>query len=111
MSDIEFPQGMMWKEPRQGAPDYVRGSVSIKREELIEWLSNREGEWVNLDLKESKGGKVYFSVNDWKPEQRGGSSGSRGGAPHRQRQQSTKPAPVDDLDSEDIPFATNRSVW
>lgn len=105
MSDIEFPQGMMWKEPRQGAPEYVRGSVSIKREELIEWLSNRDGEWVNLDLKESKGGKVYFSVNDWKPEQRGGSSGSRGSAPQRQRPQSTKPAPVDDDEFGDsIPF-------
>lgn len=103
MSDIEFPQGMMWKEPRQGAPDYVRGSVSIKREELIEWLSNRDGEWVNLDLKESKGGKVYFSVNDWKPEQRGGSSGSRGGAPQRQRPQQPAP-PMEDFSDDDIPF-------
>lgn len=103
MSDIEFPQGMMWKEPRQGAPEYVRGSVSIKREELIEWLSNRDGEWVNLDLKESKGGKVYFSVNDWKPEQRGGSSGSRGGAPQRQRQQQSAP-PSDNFDDSDLPF-------
>lgn len=102
MSDIEFPQGMMWKEPRQGAPDYVRGSVSIKREELIEWLSSRDDEWVNLDLKESKGGKVYFSVNDWKPGQRGG-SGSRGGAPQRQRPQQSAP-PVDDFDDQSIPF-------
>lgn len=68
--DIEFPKGLIVKAPRDGAPDFVKASISIKVEELIEWLSGREGEWVNLDVKESKGGKWYAAVNTFKPKQR-----------------------------------------
>lgn len=45
--------------------------------------------------------------------QRGGTSGSRGGAPSRERpQRATEPAQdfADDF-SDSIPFATNRSAW
>lgn len=68
MSEARFPNGLIFKTPREGAPDFVKGAVSIKREELIEWLKSEQGEWVNLDLKKSKEGKLYFQVNDWKPE-------------------------------------------
>ena len=33
--DIEFPKGLIVKKPRDGAPDFVIASISIKREELI----------------------------------------------------------------------------
>ena len=68
--DMEFPKGLIVKAPRDGAPDFVKASISIKVEELIEWLSAREGEWVNLDVKEAKSGKWYASVNTFKPKQR-----------------------------------------
>ena len=68
--EIEFPKGLMVKKPRDNAPDFVKASISIKVEELIEWLSGRDGEWVNLDVKESKGGKWYAAVNTFKPKQR-----------------------------------------
>lgn len=112
MSDIKYIDGLIVKAPHEKAPDYVKCKLSIKREDLIAWLESQQGDWINADVKVSQGGKWYAAVDDWKPDsQRGGSSGSRGGAPQRQRQQSTKPAPVDDFDSEDIPFVTNRSVW
>ena len=113
MSDeIEFPKGLMVKAKHENAPEYVICKLSIRREELIEWLQHKDGDWINLDVKESKGGKLYAAVDTWKPDsQRGGSSGSRGGAPQRQRTQSSKPAPVDDFDSEDIPFISNRHDW
>lgn len=38
------------------------------------------------------------------------STGSRGGAPQRERPQRTA-TPVDDMADDGIPFATNRSVW
>jgi len=110
--EIEFPKGLMVKAKHENAPEYVLCKLSIRREELIEWLQGKDGDWINLDVKESKGGKLYAAVDAWKPDrQRGGSSGSRGGAPQRTRPQSSKPTPDDDFDDQDIPFATNRCNW
>ena len=65
----EFPKGFIVKKPRDGAPDFVKASISIKREELIEWLSSKDGDWINLDVKEAKSGHWYSSVNTFKPKQ------------------------------------------
>ncbi len=67
-NEMEFPNGLMVKAPRDGAPDFVKAAISIKREELIEWLEQREGDWINLDVKEAKSGKWYASVNTYKPK-------------------------------------------
>lgn len=64
--DIEFAQGLIVKAPHPKAPDFVKASISIKRAELIAWLQAREGEWINLDVKESRNGKWYAAVNNYK---------------------------------------------
>ena len=64
----KFPKGLMVKAPHENAPDFVKASISIKVAELQEWLSTKQTEWVNLDVKVSKEGKWYTQVNDWKPE-------------------------------------------
>lgn len=93
-NETEFAEGIIVKAPRDGAPDFVKASISIKRKELIGWLSGRSGEWVNLDVKESRNGKWYAAVNTYQPKgdkpQRngGGANQARGGDPN-----------------EDIPFA------
>ena len=69
MADAEFPKGLIVKAPRDNAPDFVKASISIKREELIEWLSSRDGDWINLDVKEANSGHWYASVNTFKPKQ------------------------------------------
>ncbi len=69
MAEAEFPKGLMVKKPRDDAPDFVIASISIKREELIEWLSSKDGDWINLDVKEAKSGHWYASVNTFKPKQ------------------------------------------
>jgi len=68
-NEMEFPKGLIVKAPRDGAPDFVKAAISIKVAELIEWLSQREGEWVNLDVKEAKSGHWYAAVNTFKPKQ------------------------------------------
>ena len=68
-NEIEFPKGFIVKKPRDGAPDFVKASISIKREELIEWLSSKDGDWINLDVNEAKSGHWYSSVNTFKPRQ------------------------------------------
>ncbi len=68
MNDIEFVDGLIVKAPREGAPDFVKVSLSIKRAELMAWLAGRSDEWINLDVKEAKSGKWYAAVNTWKPK-------------------------------------------
>src|SRR3546814_14173441 len=84
-NEIQFIDGLIVKAPNANAPEYVKAKLSIKREELIAWLQSQTGDWINVEVKESKGGKWYAAVDPWKPEQGGGSGGSRGGAPQRQR--------------------------
>ena len=109
MSDVKFVDGLMVKKPHQNAPDFVKGSLSIKREELITWLQAQQGEWINIDLKESKKGSWYAQVNDWQP------SGSQGGGQQTQSQPQTPsdaPMPAEpnmndddfDIDLKDVPF-------
>jgi hypothetical protein len=95
MSDIKFIGGLIVKPPHEKAPDFVKAKLSIKREEMIAWLQEQEGEWVNADVKVSQGGKWYAAVDEWKPEQRRDS-------PPPQRE---APPPRDDgFPDEDIPF-------
>lgn len=68
MSDKEFPEGLIFKAPRDGAPDYVIGSISIKIDEFQGYLDTREGEWLNLNLKRGQSGKYYAEVDNWKPQ-------------------------------------------
>jgi hypothetical protein len=76
--DIEFVNGLIVKEPHINAPDFVKCSIGIKVSDLSEWLSGRSEEWVNIDVKESKVGKWYASISNFKPiprqEQKSGSN-------------------------------------
>jgi hypothetical protein len=66
--DKKFVDGLIIKAPRDNAPDFVKGSISIKRKELGNWLRAETDDWINLDIKVSKGGKWYAEVNTWKPD-------------------------------------------
>ena len=73
MSDIEFVPGLIVKAPHPKAPDFVKASISIKVEELGQFLREKykaKEEWVNIDVKESKGGKWYAAVSTYKPKER-----------------------------------------
>jgi hypothetical protein len=59
------------KKPHEKAPDYVKANISIKVEDLGKWLREKYKsgeEWVNIDVKESKGGKWYAAVSTFKPK-------------------------------------------
>lgn len=107
-NDIEFINGLSFKAPNENAPEYVKAKGSIKRAELIAWLQTKDGEWVNFDLKVSNGGKWYAAVDNWKPN---GNGSPRNNAPHPARRD-PQPQSFDSVQlDDDIPFATNRSVW
>ena len=89
MSDKVFAKGIYVKPPKENSPDFVKFSMSIKRNEAMGWLQTQSDEWVNLQVKESKSGKWYCQLDNWKPD------------PNRVRQ--GQPDAFSDLD-EDIPF-------
>lgn len=74
MDDKKFAKGIFFDRPRDGAPEFVRGRMAIKVEEAIAYLQTLEKSekgYVNFDLLKSKDGtKLYFTLNDWKPEKK-----------------------------------------
>ena len=63
-----FVTGLFYKKPHPKAPEFVLGTLSAKREELIAFLKLQEGEWVNMVIKMNKAGKCYVQIDDWKPK-------------------------------------------
>ena len=110
-NDTKFIDGLRFKEPNERAPEYVKAKGSIKVADLLAWLQQQSGEWVNFDVKVSQSGNWYASVNEWKPQQTGGGhGGSRGSAPQRQRPQPATAPAVDEFVDDDIPFV-NWGTW
>lgn len=69
MSDnVEFVSGLFVKQPHEKAPDFVKCTISIKRADLGNWLRGKDDEWINLQVKESREGKWYACVDNWKPD-------------------------------------------
>lgn len=98
MTDNNFINGLIVKAPNERAPEYVKAKLSIKRAELIQWLQQQEGEWVNADIKVSQNGKWYAAVDNWKPE----------GKQQNQERQAPKQSKQDpvtgEFDDDNIPF-------
>tara|TARA_R100000935_G_scaffold38884_1_gene60285 strand:+ start:2316 stop:2537 length:222 start_codon:yes stop_codon:yes gene_type:complete len=63
-----FVNGLMAKKPNDNAPDWVKCNMSIKREELATWLAGQTGDWINVQVCESKTGKWYAEVDTWEPK-------------------------------------------
>ena len=76
-SEKEFPKGLFVSAPRSGAPDFVKGRISIRIEDFLEYLSMKDGEWLRIDIKqgykqdEQGNPKWYSQVDNWvKPSER-----------------------------------------
>lgn len=65
-----FISGLIAKAPPERAPDYVKALLSIKREELIAWLQEQTGDWINAEVKVSRNGKWFAAVNAYKKGER-----------------------------------------
>tara|TARA_R100001369_G_C3196264_1_gene144822 strand:+ start:97 stop:453 length:357 start_codon:yes stop_codon:yes gene_type:complete len=75
-NEKEFPQGMIFKE---GKMEFIHCTISIKKQEFIEYLSTKDDDWINIDVKTSRAGKIYGEVNNWKPVTDGMIGGSNFG--------------------------------
>ena len=70
MADKIFCDGFNFKEPRDGAPDFVLGSISAKADKAIKFLQENANDrgYVNMDVLRGKSGEPYIALNTWKPE-------------------------------------------
>ena len=69
--EVQFVEGLIVKPPHERAPDFVKAQISIKVADLGVWLREKHKageEWVNADVKVSKGGKWYAAVSTFKPK-------------------------------------------
>ena len=61
-------KGLFAKDKHEKAPDFVKCEISIKRLDMLEFLTTRNEEWINCRLMRSKDGKLYIAENDYKKE-------------------------------------------
>lgn len=91
-----FVDGMIVKRS-PNAPDFVICNLSLKCDELVAFMRQHHKEkWVNVQVKQSKGGKYYAELDTWQPTQ--GQAATAGIADARQAAQ------PDDFESDTIPF-------
>lgn len=68
-----FADGLIWQDPHEKAPDFIKGQLIIKPEKFIEFMKQHmeycspKG-WIKIDLKESQNKTMYFELNTWKPK-------------------------------------------
>ena len=83
-----FVDGMICKK-NEKAPDFVLCDLSIKCKDLVSFMrENHKDGWINVDIKMSRAGKPYASLNTWQPT----------------KQEAAKPVSVDEFEDNDIPF-------
>ncbi|MDR3609987.1 MAG: hypothetical protein P4L27_05460 [Ignavibacteriaceae bacterium] len=65
----DFIDGLFVKNPREGTPDFVKGSLSILVDKFTPYLKSKANSkgYVNIDLLVSQDGNLYAKLNDWKP--------------------------------------------
>lgn len=98
MTEKIFPMGFIYKQPREGAPDFVKGAISIKTEEFIRFLEEhtKPDGWLNLDVKESRAGKLYVELNTYDS-----ASQYKPGSNEQLEKLNKMP---DDINPDDLPF-------
>lgn len=100
-----FADGFIWKKPRENAPDFVLGSISIKADEAVFFIKkNTINGWVNLDVKKSKNGKIYMELNTWKPEPKEEEVNKKFEEMTEKDTKTSKTLEGDEIDLADCPF-------
>ena len=74
MSEIQWVGGLFVNKPHEKAPDFIKCNLSIKVADLHEWLNKNQHladdkGYIKVVVKESKQGKWYCCVDDYKPKE------------------------------------------
>ena len=69
--EVIFVKGMMWKDPSEKAPAWIKGKILVKTTEFVEFIKDNqqyisEKGWLSIDIKESKKtGGLYMSLDTY----------------------------------------------
>ncbi len=69
--EVVFVDGLRWWKPREGAPDFVKGNISIDPVKLTAFLREKK-EFMNdkgyfsVDVKKSRNNEIYLQLNTYK---------------------------------------------
>ncbi len=71
MSEKQFPEGIRVSR-HEKSPEWKVCELGIHVEQFYAWAKKHEkvSGYVNVDIKRSKGGKLYADLNDWTPEKK-----------------------------------------
>jgi len=66
--DIVFIDGLKFEKPKEGAPEFIKGKLSIHAERLTAFIATHKNEngYLNIDLCKSKEGNLYLKLNTYK---------------------------------------------
>lgn len=74
MADKEkvFVDGLIFKGKQEKDPDFVKGHLAIKADDLIAFIQKhrKSDGWLNIDMKKSAGGKLYLELNTFVPKKK-----------------------------------------
>lgn len=106
MSESELINGLYPKPKHPNAPDFVIGKLSINVAQFREWMkgylaANPGAKWITIDMKESKNGKGYAVIDNWKPTRQGDPTYM---PPANEPPPVSAPAQQQDFTDDDIPF-------
>jgi len=93
---MEFPKGIMAKKPPENAPDFVIAKIAVKSIDFLEYLTEKDKEWVNFEILRSRAGNFYMKFIEWKQNDK------RKAKPDNQPDFSEPSEPF--IDYEEIPF-------
>lgn len=97
MAEKTFAEGAFWKEPREGAPEFVVGSLGIKVEDFKKFLDThvKNNGYVDFDILKGRSGKPYMALNTYKSEK-----------PEvaKEKTEDVIDYPVEDINPDDVPF-------
>jgi hypothetical protein len=65
MSDVIFVEGVILKESKYSTKMSIKVSVFAR---FVK--ENKDNDWLNIEIKKSKGGKMYACLDTWKPEKK-----------------------------------------
>jgi len=68
MTDVTFVNGLIPKR-NDNAPDYAICKLAAKKSELIPFLNEQSGDWVNMEVMRSKAGNLYTKLDTYEPDQ------------------------------------------
>ncbi|MEK7112556.1 MAG: hypothetical protein AAB875_04460 [Patescibacteria group bacterium] len=71
MNEVPLPDGISFFPPREKAPDFIIGAISVHPARFVTYLrdqkTNNAG-YVQFDVKMSKKGRPYVELNTYKPD-------------------------------------------